>query len=1005
MTSRSMELIKVGAFLAVFAIGNYLLPFGRSEIHWWADLFWTAGALLTALQCLSVTRTLQGVMRQTWRLFGLGCLFWFLGMVVWDVQELLLHEFTPFPSLSDVGYYLFALFIGLGFFYSRSEKHVAPLTLLELSQFGIFLTCIVLSHLVIFAAPLNKQDVSPLYATSALAYPVLSMSVLIYCVATLWLGVTTSSRRPLGFVIAGFAAHALANSLYAYELLGHSYEAGHYLDIFWLIGFALIYIGGVEQLQFRTSAQRHTMPQIETIRLSRLAPITSIAITIALIIAFHQNLTTEEVERLFLPTLALMLFIAMREWASSSVEAKQFAAVLNSEAQLKKIFSISPAMISITRVSDGIFLDVNEAYSTITGFRPDELIGNSSTLLGLWNNPHDRDQMVARLQSEKTVRGIDIQIRTKSGRVRDVLASFTPIKIDDDECLIGIALDVTERHRNDAEMRKLSRALEQTADTVMITDSAGIIEYVNPAFEKITGYSTLDTIGRKPNILCSGKQSPEFYHTLWETILSGEVFSEVFVNMNKSGKLYYEAKTITPLRNTEGEITHFVATGRDISERIEYEERLNFLAHHDALTTLPNRALMLDHLSKALAAARAHDRLVAVLFLDIDRFKNINDTLGHDVGDMLLRELGDRLHRHLRTHDSIARFGGDEFVVVMNDIESHNDAAMLATRILETLTQPIHAGGTQLHISASIGIAISPKDGEDTGSLLKNADAAMFRTKELGGNHYQFYSEDMGAHASKRLTLENSLRLAVERSEFILHYQPQMNARNGKIIGCEALLRWQHPEQGLVSPLEFIPLLEETGMIVAVGNWVLETACAQLALWHNQGHKHLTMAINIASRQFHAPDLVSLVTGLLQRHLLEPQHLELEITETTLMQSIPATADTLKALAQLGVRIALDDFGTGYSSLSYLRRFPIDTLKVDRSFVRDIPGDQDDTEIARAIIALAQSLRLRTVAEGVETQEQKEFLTELGCDVMQGFLFSKPVSSEEFSRLLINTDS
>jgi diguanylate cyclase (GGDEF)-like protein/PAS domain S-box-containing protein len=298
-------------------------------------------------------------------------------------------------------------------------------------------------------------------------------------------------------------------------------------------------------------------------------------------------------ERLLLPALALMLFIAMREWASSFVEAKQFESVRNSEAQRKRIFSISPAMIAITRGSDGVFLDVNEAYSTITGYRPDELIGKSSTRPGLWHNPHERDQLIARLLSETTVRGIDIKICTKSGETRDVLASFSPIRIAGDDCLIGVALDVTERHRNDAEMRNLSRTLEQTADTVMITDKAGTIEYVNRAFEKITGYSTLDAIGRTPNIL---------------------------------------------------------------------------------------RRLTLEHLGKALATARAHDRLVAVLFLDIDRFKNINDTLGHDAGDMLLQELGGRLHRHLRTYDSIARFGGDEFVIVMNEIESHNDAAQFAPR-------------------------------------------------------------------------------------------------------------------------------------------------------------------------------------------------------------------------------------------------------------------------------------------------------------------------------------
>ncbi|MBI5039671.1 MAG: EAL domain-containing protein, partial [Gammaproteobacteria bacterium] len=293
-----------------------------------------------------------------------------------------------------------------------------------------------------------------------------------------------------------------------------------------------------------------------------------------------------------------------------------------------------------------------------------------------------------------------------------------------------------------------------------------------------------------------------------------------------------------------------------------------------------------------------------------------------------------------------------------------------------------------------------PSTGEDSSTLLKNADAAMYRAKESGGNTYQFYSADMGAHAERRLTLENDLRLALERGEFVLHYQPQIASGSGKIIGCEALLRWQHPQQGLIPPLEFISILEETGLIVPVGRWVLEIACAQLAIWRQRGQRNFTMAVNVASRQFHEPGLAELVTELLQRHSLEPQHLELEITEGTLMQHVPSTADTLAALAQLGVRIALDDFGTGYSSLSYLRRFPIDTLKIDRAFIRDIPGDADDTAITRAIIALAQSLHLRIVAEGVETEEQRRFLNGFGCESMQGYLFGKPVPAEEFDRLL-----
>ncbi len=993
------ELLGIIAFLSTFAIGNYVLPFSRFEVHWWADLFWSVGALLAALKCFAAVRGLQGAVRNAWRLFGLGCFAWFIGMLFWDVQELLMDVLTPFPSLSDVGYFLFPILFGLGFLYYRSERLRSSLTLLEFSQFGIFLTCIVLVHLVIFATALREINESSFYVASALAYPVLYMGVLIYCVATLWLGVRSAERHSLGFIVAGIAAHAVAASLYSYELLGRKYEAGHYLDIFWLVGFGLIYWGAVQQ-QLRSGAKHHRALPPSPMKLSRLVPITSIAIAIAIVISFGQNLDHEAAEQLLIPSLLLLGFIALREWAGSTLEAEQTAAVRNSEAQLRQFFSISPAMISITRRSDGRFFDVNEAYADVTGYSRGELVGKGATQMGLWSDLQERDQLVERLKTEGTVRGMDIGLRTKSGGLRQVLASFTPVTIGAEEYLIGVALDLTDRHRTDAEMRKLSHALEQTADTVMITDRMGIIEYVNPSFESITGYSAAEAIGRKPNILFSGKQHADFYRALWETILKGEVFSEVFINMNKAGNLYYEQKTITPMRDKQGLITHFIATGHDISERMEYEERLRFMAHHDTVTTLPNRALLLDHLKVAIAVARSHNRQVAVVFLDIDRFKNINDTLGHDAGDALLQELGNRLLNHLRGHDSIARFGGDEFVIVMNEIESPGDAAILAQRILENLIRPFSIADTLLHISTSIGIALFPNDGEDSGTLLKNADAAMFRAKEMGGSNYQFYSADMGAHAQKRLTLENSLRLALERSEFVLHYQPLIDARSGGIIGCEALLRWQHPEQGLVSPLDFIPLLEETGLIVVAGRWVIETACARLALWHRDGHKDISMAVNIASRQFHDPELVSFITDRLQHYQLDPRHLELEITESTLMQYIPATAETLAALSRLGVHIALDDFGTGYSSLSYLRRFPIDTLKIDRSFVSDIPGDQGDCEIVRAIIALAQSLHLRVIAEGVETAEQRQFLAELGCDVMQGFLFSKPVASDAFDRLL-----
>lgn len=711
------------------------------------------------------------------------------------------------------------------------------------------------------------------------------------------------------------------------------------------------------------------------------------------IIAFRNQITATTYHWLFPPMLLLMLFVALREWASSTLETRHAEAIRNSEAQLRQIFSISPALIAITRRDDATLIEINDAFAEITGYNRSELLGTSALRLGRWGDAQGQS-------STQTVRDLDIRLTDRHGGVHEVLASFTPLRIGTEDCLLGVALDVTARRQTETEMRKLSRALEQTADTVMITDRDGVIEYVNPSFERITGYAATEAVGKRPSILRSGKQGPDFYRAMWKRITMGDVFSDIFVNRSRAGELYYEQKTITPLRDASGDITHFVATGRDISERVEFEERLRYLAHHDTLTALPNRAMLLDHLQTVLAAARAQSRMVAVLFLDLDCFKNINDTLGHDVGDSLLLDLGRRLHEHLRTHDNIARFGGDEFVIVMDDIDGPDDAGILAQRILDTLTRPFDIAGSQLHVGASIGISLFPADGEDSGSLLKNADAAMYRAKEAGGGGYIFYSEDMGAHALRRLTLENSLRLAVERSEFVLYYQPQVDASSGRVIGCEALLRWQHPKQGLMPPAEFIPLLEETGLIAPVGRWVLETACAQLAAWRRDGHGAISLAVNIASRQFQESGLADLVGGLLQRHQIDPRHLELEITESTLMKHTPATAETLNALARLGVRIALDDFGTGYSSLNYLRRLPIDTLKVDRSFVRDIPDDKDDAAIAQAIVALAQSLHLRVIGEGVETPAQREFLRGLGCEIMQGYLFGKPVPAADFARML-----
>ena len=590
----------------------------------------------------------------------------------------------------------------------------------------------------------------------------------------------------------------------------------------------------------------------------------------------------------------------------------------------------------------------------------------------------------------------------KDGRVKHVQERCETFYDPDGRPLlsVGTVQDVTERMQAEAEMQKLSRALEQTADAVSITDRNGIIEYINPAFEATTGYRKDEVLGRKPSMLKSGKQGSDFYKMLWMTILAGKIFSEVFVNRRKDGSLYYEEKTITPLKDAQGNITHFVATGKDISERMQAQERLQFMAQHDVLTELPNRALFLDRLKQALARARMHRRLVAVLFLDLDRFKNINDTLGHQIGDLLLQEISHRFLKAVRDGDTVARLSGDEFAFLLEDVPTDEDISFIAEKILDSLKPVFLIDGHDLFVSASIGISLYPNDGEETGTLLRNADVAMYRAKDMGKNNYQFYSAEMSVKAFERLSLESSLRRALEREEFLLYYQPQVDVQTGKILGVEALLRWQHPDLGLVPPNDFIALLEENGLIVPVGEWVMRKACAQVRDWHKAGWDHLSVAVNLSARQFNAPGLVEMVERTTSELGFQRDRLELEITESVIMRHAQVTIDALETLSRMGVQLAVDDFGTGYSSLSYLRRFPIDTLKIDGSFIRDIPHDPDDSAITTAIIVMAQSLKLKVVAEGVETEEQLRYLREHGCHAMQGYLFSKPLPAAELTLLL-----
>ena len=565
--------------------------------------------------------------------------------------------------------------------------------------------------------------------------------------------------------------------------------------------------------------------------------------------------------------------------------------------------------------------------------------------------------------------------------------------------VIGTLQDITEKRLAEQEMYKLSTAIEQVADSIMITDINGIIEYVNPALSRMTGYSKDELVGQTPRILKSGRQPDIFYVRMWNTIQQGNTFSDVIINKHKNGHFFYEEKTITPQKNRQGQIINYISSGKDITERIEAQERLHHLAHHDALTGLPNRILLQDRLEQALARARWRKRKVAVLFIDIDRFKVINDTLGHDIGDLLIKGFSQRLQECLREGDTIARFGGDEFVIILNDINETSDIPLIIDKMLASIALPFDIDPHELFSTGSIGISLFPEDGDNSNTLLKKADAAMYLAKRKGKNAYQFYSDKDEYESIEKLTLETELRRALEKNEFVLHYQPQLSLTSCKVESYEALIRWNHSTQGLVAPAHFLGILEETGMILKVGEWVLNTACAQEKSNQQKGQVPKRVAVNISANQFTQSDFVDTVERTLHNTKLEAKYLELEVTEGILIENIEESARKLKTLHSIGVFLSIDDFGTGYSSMNYLRRLPFDMLKIDRSFISELTTNSDDGAITAAIITLAHSMGLEVIAEGVEEMEQLQFLDNLGCDSIQGYLCSPPLPADSFESM------
>jgi len=673
-----------------------------------------------------------------------------------------------------------------------------------------------------------------------------------------------------------------------------------------------------------------------------------------------------------------------------------------SEAQLRAMFEQAAVGITMSTL-DLKYLQVNDRFCDIVGYSREELLRMSVRDVNLPENMDDavgyrRKLFAGEIQS--TVR--EKPLRRKDGSA--VWVSLVTSVIRDDngnpKHFLSVIQDISQRKRAEAALMESEERFRQLAANIpeifWMADVAqrGTV-YVSPASERVMGLRP-EQISSSPRVLVRAVHRDDRMrvHKARKSAINGD-YDETFRIVRPDGSIRWIRDRGFPVRDASGKVYRIAGIAEDITERKEAEERLLQLAHYDVLTSLPNRVLFYDRLKQALAQAKRNHWITGVMFIDLDRFKNVNDTLGHTTGDKLLQQVSGRLTRAVRTGDTVGRLGGDEFAVVLSNLSSTQDASLVAQKIMAAFNEPFQLDGSEIYITVSIGVTLYPTDSTDQDTLIRNADAAMYRAKDVGRNGYQFYTPEMNARSLEMLSLESSLRRALERNEFLFHYQPKASIATGETTGLEALLRWRHPERGLVSPAEFMPIMEETGLIVQAGAWILNTVCSQIAEWQRAGVKPLPIAVNLSARQFLARDLGAGIKRVLERYRIDPALIEFEITESSLMVNTEEASRTLEYLKSLGVGLAIDDFGTGYSSFGYLKRFPLDALKIDRSFVRDITTDADDATITRAVISMAHSLGLKIVAEGVETEAQLAFLAEYGCDQIQGYYLARPMPAEE----------
>jgi len=681
-----------------------------------------------------------------------------------------------------------------------------------------------------------------------------------------------------------------------------------------------------------------------------------------------------------------------------TIEHQAVDTLKSNEMRLEGLFNFSKVGIALTEFETGTFLRTNNALTAITGYSHEEL-----QRLNYWNIIPEEYSTCATNRLEDLLKFgscgpyEEEHIHKKGSRYSVSVKSILLKDLSGKRLVWSIIEDITKRKENEEKLMLSANVFTHVRESITITDATAIIIDVNDTFTCMTGFSREEAIGQNSRILQSGRKSTDFYVVMWQALLKDDYWSGEIWNRRKNGEVYVEMKTISAVQNEQGITTHYIGLGTDITPMKEYQDKLEHIAHYDILTHLPNRSLLADRLSQAMLQCSRHEKSLAVIFLDLDGFKYINDAHGHNVGDELLIALSFRMNEVLREGDTLARVGGDEFVAVLADLARVEDCEPVLERLLLAASQPVIVDNVVVKVSASIGVTLYPQDNVDTDLLIRHADQAMYEAKESGKNRYRLFDTVQNDAAKERRESLEYIRSALDNHQFVLHYQPKVNMRTGTVTGVEALIRWQHPERGLLNPIEFLPVIENDAMSIEVGEWVIDTALTQISQWQEIAlNLPVSISVNIAAVQLQQFDFADKLAILLATHPdVEPRYLELEVLETSALDDVQQVSTIMNSCIALGVSFSLDDFGTGYSSLTHLRRLPVKLIKIDQSFVRDMLVDADDLSIVEGVIALAKSFKLDVLAEGVETIEHGTALVQLGCDLAQGYSIARPMPASD----------